>query len=65
MVQSVAAEVTKQQLLEGKNPMEIIDSLLNQASSYQAPKIERRREPEPRQIGYRKRQRSYDEDDED
>ena len=65
VVQSVAAEVTKQQLLEGKNPMEIIDTLLNQASSYQAPKIERRREPEPRQIGYRKRQRSYDEDDED
>ena len=55
VVQSVATEVTKQQLLAGKNPMEIIDSLLNQAASYR-PEIERR-PPEQRQIGYRNRER--------
>lgn len=54
VVQSVATEVTKQQLLAGKNPMEIIDSLLNQAASYR-PEIERR-PPEQRQIGYRNRE---------
>lgn len=64
VVQSVATEVTRQQLLEGKNPMEIIDSLLSQANSYQPPKISNRSQPEQRQIGYRGRNRNNDSDDE-
>ncbi|MBR1648987.1 MAG: hypothetical protein IJ689_05245 [Alphaproteobacteria bacterium] len=35
VVQSVASEVAKQQLLEGKNPMDIINSLLSQEDNLQ------------------------------
>ena len=65
VVQSVATEVTRQQLLEGKNPMEIIDSLLNQANSYRPKEIERKSQRrEQKQIGYQKhhyRRRGEDE----
>ena len=56
VVQSVATEVTRQQLLEGKNPMEIIDSLLSQAENYQAPRLAQRSPSnQQRQIGYQKK----------
>lgn len=35
VVQSVANEVAKQQLLAGKNPLEILDNLLNSTGKYQ------------------------------
>lgn len=35
VVQSVASEVTKQQLIEGKNPMDIINNLLSQTDQMQ------------------------------
>ncbi len=35
VVQSLANEMTKQQLLAGKNPLEILDNLLNTAGKYQ------------------------------
>lgn len=54
VVQSVATEVTKQQLAEGKNPMEIIESLLNQVASHQPKKLEQQPTP-TRQIDYRKK----------
>lgn len=41
VMQSVAAEVTKQQLLEGKNPLDIIDNLLSDFDNRNNPKTER------------------------
>lgn len=61
VVQSVATEVTRQQLLEGKNPMEIIDSLLKQANSYQNSKISKNNQKNQKQIKFRKN--FFDDDD--
>lgn len=65
VMQSVATEVTRQQLLEGKNPMDIIDSLLGKPSDRQTPQIERRSGSEQRQLSYSRKQRSRSDDEED
>ncbi len=46
VVQSLANEMTRQQLLAGKNPLEILDNLLNSAGKYQ-PSRQIRRELDP------------------
>lgn len=47
VMQSVASEVTKQQLLEGKNPLDIIDNLLNEYDSRTTPQIARGKSGNP------------------
>lgn len=57
VVQSVASEVTKQQLLEGKNPIDVINNLLSQTDQMQISKPRTKRDrsedkPEVPQITY-------------
>ena len=54
VVQSVASEVAKQQLLEGKNPLDIIDSLLNGNVGQPQRRLGKRSERETPRLGYRK-----------
>jgi len=56
VVQSVASEVTKQQLLAGKNPLDIIDNLLNEYDNRQTPRISRAKNSrQTPQISFHKR----------